>query len=293
MLTKQNKRIFGIAFLQLFATVLVISFLLPTLWMVSSSLKSSTEIFIVPIKWIPDVPRWKNYVDAFNLPSLPMWRFAWNTLIVVTLSVLGTVVSSVMVAYSFSRIQWPGRSIMFGLMLATLMLPGIVTLIPRFIMFRDFGWINYTVPGLDWYFPWLPLIVPTWFAAGGFSIFLMYQFFRGIPDDLDEAAKMDGAGRVQILTQILLPLCKPVLATIVVFALIQYYNEFMEPLIYLGKLEGWVLALGIRAFNDTNVQNWELVFSASTIMLIPVLFLFIVAQRYFVQGITMSGFGGR
>ena len=121
----------------------------------------------------------------------------------------------------------------------------------------------------------------------------MYQFMRGIPDELDEAAKMDGANRLQILTRILLPLCKPVLATIAVFGLIQYYNEFMEPLIYLSKLDSWVLALGIRAFNDTNVQNWELVFSASVVMLIPVLVLFIVAQRYFVQGIAMTGFGGR
>lgn len=292
-MTKQTKQTLGLVFLQIFATLLVISFLLPTIWMISSSLKLSTEIFVVPIKWIPDNPRWQNYVDAFNMPGLPMWRFAWNTLIVVTLSVLGTVVSSVMVAFSFARINWPGRSIMFGIMLATLMLPAIVTLIPRFIMFKDFGWINYTIPVLDLYFPWLPLVVPPWFAAGGFSVFLMYQFLRGIPDDLDEAAKMDGAGRIQILTQILLPLCKPVLATITVFALIQYYNEFMEPLIYLGKLDSWVLALGIRAFNDTNVQNWELVFAASTAMLFPVLFLFIVAQRYFVQGITMTGFGGR
>lgn len=212
---------------------------------------------------------------------------------VVTVSLLGTIVSSVMVAYSFARLQWPGRRLFFGIMIATLMLPGIITLIPRFIMFKDFGWINLTIPIINVYFPWLPLVVPPWFAGTGLYVFLMYQFMRGIPDELDEAAKMDGANRLQILTRILLPLCKPVLATIAVFGLIQYYNEFMEPLIYLSKLDSWVLALGIRAFNDTNVQNWELVFSASVVMLIPVLVLFIVAQRYFVQGIAMTGFGGR
>ena len=292
-INKKTRQLLSFTALQIFATLLVLTFLMPTLWMISSSFKSSTEIFVVPIKWIPDSLRWKNYVDAFTQPALPMWDFIKNTVMVVTVSLLGTMVSSVMVAYSFARLQWPGRRLFFGIMIATLMLPGIITLIPRFIMFKDFGWINLTIPIIDVYFPWLPLVVPPWFAGTGLYVFLMYQFMRGIPDELDEAAKMDGANRLQILTRILLPLCKPVLATIAVFGLIQYYNEFMEPLIYLSKLDSWVLALGIRAFNDTNVQNWELVFSASVVMLIPVLVLFIVAQRYFVQGIAMTGFGGR
>ena len=292
-INKKTRQLLSFTALQIFATLLVLTFLMPTLWMISSSFKSSTEIFVVPIKWIPDSLRWKNYIDAFTQPALPMWDFIKNTVMVVTVSLLGTIVSSVMVAYSFARLQWPGRRLFFGIMIATLMLPGIITLIPRFIMFKDFGWINLTIPIIDVYFPWLPLVVPPWFAGTGLYVFLMYQFMRGIPDELDEAAKMDGANRLQILTRILLPLCKPVLATIAVFGLIQYYNEFMEPLIYLSKLDSWVLALGIRAFNDTNVQNWELVFSASVVMLIPVLVLFIVAQRYFVQGIAMTGFGGR
>ena len=292
-INKKTRQLLSLTALQIFATLLVLTFLMPTLWMISSSFKSSTEIFVVPIKWIPDSLRWKNYVDAFTQPALPMWDFIKNTVMVVTVSLLGTMVSSVMVAYSFARLQWPGRRLFFGIMIATLMLPGIITLIPRFIMFKDFGWINLTIPIINVYFPWLPLVVPPWFAGTGLYVFLMYQFMRGIPDELDEAAKMDGANRLQILTRILLPLCKPVLATIAVFGLIQYYNEFMEPLIYLSKLDSWVLALGIRAFNDTNVQNWELVFSASVVMLIPVLVLFIVAQRYFVQGIAMTGFGGR
>ena len=292
-INKKTRQLLSLTALQIFATLLVLTFLMPTLWMISSSFKSSTEIFVVPIKWIPDSLRWKNYIDAFTQPALPMWDFIKNTVMVVTVSLLGTIVSSVMVAYSFARLQWPGRRLFFGIMIATLMLPGIITLIPRFIMFKDFGWINLTIPIINVYFPWLPLVVPPWFAGTGLYVFLMYQFMRGIPDELDEAAKMDGANRLQILTRILLPLCKPVLATIAVFGLIQYYNEFMEPLIYLSKLDSWVLALGIRAFNDTNVQNWELVFSASVVMLIPVLVLFIVAQRYFVQGIAMTGFGGR
>jgi multiple sugar transport system permease protein len=137
------------------------------------------------------------------------------------------------------------------------------------------------------------LTIPFWFATTSLYVFLMYQFFRGIPQELDEAATIDGANRLQILFRVMLPLSKPVIATVGVFALIQHYNEFLTPLIYLNKLDNWTLALGIRALNDSNVANWELVFAASTLMLAPVLLLFVIAQRYFVQGIAMTGFGGR
>jgi ABC-type glycerol-3-phosphate transport system permease component len=168
-------------------------------------------------------------------------------------------------------------------MITTMLLPEVVTLVPRFIEFRWFGWID----------TFLPLIVPYWFASSTIYVFLVHQFFRGLPKELEEAALIDGANRIQILTRILLPLAKPVLATIAVFALIQHYNSFMEPLIYLNGMDRWTLALGIRAINDSNVKNWELVFSAGTLMLTPVLVLFIIAQRYFVQGIALTGFGGR
>jgi ABC-type glycerol-3-phosphate transport system permease component len=168
-------------------------------------------------------------------------------------------------------------------MIATMMLPEVITLIPRFLVFR---W-------LDWIDTFLPLIVPYWAGASALYIFLVHQFFRGLPMELEEAALIDGANRIQILTQILIPLSKPVIATVAVFALIQHYNSFLEPLIYLNGMDKWTLALGIRAINDSNVQNWELVFAAGTVMLAPVLALFVIAQRYFVQGIAMTGFGGR
>jgi ABC-type glycerol-3-phosphate transport system permease component len=249
--------------------------------MISSSLKVSNEVFVHPIVWIPASPQWNNYVKIFSV--LPFAKFAWNTVIVTGLAVLGTIVSSVIVGYSFSRLRWPGRQFWFGLMIATMMLPEVVTLIPRFILFRWFNWID----------TFLPLIVPYWTGATALYIFLVHQFFRGLPMELEEAALIDGANRVQILTLILLPLSKPVIATVAVFALIQHYNSFLEPLIYLNSMDKWVLALGIRAINDSNVQNWELVFSAGTLMLAPVLLLFVIAQRYFVQGIAMTGFGGR
>jgi len=275
------RRIIGLVVLQIVLTLFLITFLAPTFWMLSSSLKASTEIFKHPIVWIPESPQWNNYVKVFQ--TLPFARFAWNTFVVVTLAVLGTVISTTVVAYGLARLNFPGRRVIFGLMVATIMLPEIVTLIPRFIMFRTFRWID----------TFAPLTVPFWFALTTLYVFLMHQFLRGIPRELDEAAMIDGASRWQILWLIILPLCKPVITTIAVFALIQHYNEFLTPLIFLNRLDNWTMALGIRALNDSNVANWELVFAASTMMLLPVLILFIIAQRYFVQGIALTGFGGR
>ena len=271
----------GLILLQITMTVILVSFLIPTLWMISSSLKVSTEVFAHPIVWVPKDPHWVNYVKIFEV--LPFGRFAWNTVLVTGLAVLGTIVSSVLVGYSFARLHWPGRNLFFSLMIATMMLPEVITLIPRFILFR---W-------LDWIDTFNPLIVPFWTGASALYVFLVHQFFRGLPIELEEAALIDGATRIQILTQILIPLSKPVIATIAVFALIQHYNSFLEPLIYLNNMNKWTLALGIRAINDSNVKNWELVFAAGTFMLAPVLVLFVIAQRYFVQGIAMTGFGGR
>lgn len=267
--------------LQIFMTFLVISFLVPTFWMISSSLKVSTEVFAHPIVWLPKAPHWNNYVKAFAL--LPLMTFMTNTLIIVFFAVLGTVVSSALVAYSFARIQWPGRNFWFSLLLATMMLPDVVTLVPRFVIFKNLRWID----------TWLPLIVPYWGGIGAIYVFLMRQFFLGIPLELEDASEIDGASRMRVLLQILLPLSKPVIATVAVFALLQHYNDFMNPLIYINSMDKWPLALGIRAYNDSYVQNWEVVFAASTVMLAPMVAIFIMAQRYFVQGIAMTGFGGR
>lgn len=267
--------------LQIALTLFLLTFLLPAIWMVSSSLKASTEVFAHPIVWIPERPQWNNYARIFEI--LPFGRFLWNTILVTGLAVLGTVISSVMVGYSFARLNWPGKNLFFGLMISTMFLPEIVTLIPRFMIFRELKWID----------TFYPLIVPHWFAVNAVYIFLVNQFLRGLPIELEEAALIDGANRFQILTQIIIPLSKPVIASITVFALLQHYNAFIEPLIFLRSMDNWTMALGIRALNDTNVQNWELVFAAGTMMVAPVLVLFIFAQRYFVQGIALTGFGGR
>ena len=282
--SKNRRRLMNaiwLAILQVVLTVVLISFLVPALWMVSSSLKASTEVFAHPIVWIPEQPRWQNYVDAFT--TLPMARFAWNTFLVVVFAVLGTVLSSATVAYSFARMRWPGRNLFFGILLTTMMLPEVIMLIPRFIIFRNLQWIDTL----------LPLTVPYWFAATPLYVFLMRQFFRGIPKEMDEAALIDGANRLQILVRIIMPLSKPVLATVAVFALLQHYTDFLNPLIYLNSMDKWTLSLGIAAFNESYTARWELIFAAGTAMVIPMVILFLVAQRYFVQGIAMTGFGGR
>lgn len=282
----------GLLALQIVLTLVLVTFLAPTLWMISSSLKATTEIFAVPIVWLPRDPQWSNYREALTM--YPFGRFAINTFVICALTVIGTLLSSAMVAYSFARLRWPGRDLFFTLLLGTMMMPEIITLIPMFIEFRTLGW---TKPGsLFGILPlnFLPLTAPYFLALAPLYVFLMRQFFRGIPMELEEAALIDGASRLQILFRIILPLSKPVVATVAVFAFLQSYNDFLQPLIYLNGQSKWTLALGLRALGDAVLTGrWDLLFAAATVVLIPVLIVFIVAQRYFVQGITMTGFGGR
>ena len=276
----------GLVALQILMFVLLVTFLLPVLWMISSSFKASTEVFATPIVWIPADPQWQNYPRLLELQ--PFDQFAINTVIIVFFAVVGTLFSSIVVGYSFARLKWPGRDFFFGILIATLLLPEVIVLVPRFILFRQLGWID----------TFLPLTVPFFFGTTPFTplyIFLMRQFFRGIPIELEEAALIDGASRIRILTQIILPLSKPVIATVAVFATLQHYTDFMNPLIYLSSLNNWTLSLGVAGLNaeESFRSGWELVFVAGTLMTIPMVLLFIFAQRYFVQGIAMSGFGGR
>ena len=260
--------------------------LVPVLWMISSSLKASTEIFVTPIEWLPRTPRWENYPAAFA--RAPIMLYFWNTMIICAFAVLGVALSSALVAFSFSRLRWPGRNFFFGLLLATMMLPGIILIVPRFLMFSYvFRW-----PG-PWIGSFLPLIVPTFFATNGLYVFLIRQFFLGIPVELEDAARMDGASSFRILWQIFIPLSKPVLITVIILTFMQFYNEFLEALVYL-KPNTWTLAVGIRAMNDAAyATSWEIVFATGTLMLAPMVIIFFAAQRYFVEGVTLSGFGGR
>jgi multiple sugar transport system permease protein len=253
----------------------------PLVWLISTSFKPPGQIFLFPPKWIPNPIRWQNYVEAFTL--VPFGRYLFNTLWIILWALSGTVLTSSMAAFGFARLRFPGRGFLFTLVLSTLMLPGTVTLIPTFILFTKLGWIN----------TFLPLTVPYWFGGGAFYIFLLRQFFMGIPLDLDEAARIDGAGNWLIYWRILLPLSKPAVATVTVFTFISLWNDFFRPLVYLQDSDKWTMAIGLQIFQGLYATSWHLMMAASTVMIVPIIVIFFMAQQYFVSGIQMTGLAGR
>jgi ABC-type glycerol-3-phosphate transport system permease component len=263
--------------LSAFAIVLVA----PLIWLISTSLKEPGAIFKLPPEWIPNPIRWQNYPEA--LTSQPFGRYFLNTMIITVLATLGTVLTASMAAYGFARLRFPLRSFWFGVMISTLMLPSIVTLIPTFILFRYLKWID----------TFYPLIVPFWFGGGPFFIFLLRQFFLTIPLELDEAARIDGASNYRIYWQIILPLSTPALATVTIFSIINHWNEFVLPLIYLHSTERWTMAIGLQGFSDLYSTQWHWLMAASTVMVLPLIILFFSAQRYYLEGIHMTGLSGR
>ncbi|MEZ4664994.1 MAG: carbohydrate ABC transporter permease [Caldilineaceae bacterium] len=267
----------------LYVTVLALCamFGYPFFWTLMSSLKTIPEMFAFPPVQIPASPQWSNYWHVLNI-SYPVGRWFINSLIIVVLAVSGTVITASLVAYSFARFEYRGRNMLFMITLATMMLPAQVTLIPQFVLFYKLGWIN-TI---------LPLWVPSWFGGGAFAIFLMRQFFMTIPRELEDAALMDGCNRFRIYRSIVLPLAKPVLATVTIFAFMGAWNEFFRPLIYLGNQDQYTLSLGLRVFVDAHRAEWGMMMAASTMMVLPVIVIFFLAQKHFVQGITLTGLKG-
>jgi len=270
----------GYLLLHLVMILLGLTFLMPLAWVVSTSLKMPGQVFITPIEWIPTEPKWANYIDVFT--RLPFHLFIRNSFYVTIMGTLGIVFSSLTVAYGLSRLRWPGRDLLFTILLATMMLPGVVTMIPVFIIFKEIGWIG----------TFYPLWVPAWFG-GAFYIFLMRQYMMTLPIELDEAAKIDGASNFRILWQVIAPLCGPAIVTVTIFAFLHHYNAFMEPLIYISDNEMFTLPLGLLWFRGRFGNFWHLVMAASMITITPVIVLFFVAQRYFIQGAQFSGLAGR
>ncbi len=266
--------------------ILCIFFGFPLFWTVSSSFKTAAEMLTFPPPWLPAVPQWDNYVRLIAIPRIPVTTWAWNSTIIVVLATLGTLITSSMVAYSFARFEYRGRNLLFMITLATLMLPEQVTLIPQFVLFYNFGWINTL----------LPLWVPAWFGGSGFAIFLMRQFMMTLPRELDEAALIDGAGFFRIFWSILLPLCKPALATLAIIEIIGNWSDFLRPLIYLNSPEKFTVSVGLRFFNTSPDVGGEpmqhLIMAACVLSMIPVIIIFFLGQRFFVQGIVMSGIKG-
>jgi multiple sugar transport system permease protein len=266
-----------------------ILFMIPLLWMISTSLKEAQDL--VGTRWIPTRLAWENYVDAFSFGMWPQWTL--NTVIITVLSVIGQVLSSSLVAYAFSRLRWRGRDTLFSLVLATMMLPSVVTMIPQFVLFANlpaFGFMGSKV----WTNTFLPLIVPA-FTGSAFYIFLLRQFMRGIPQDLTDAAKIDGASELRIWWSIMMPMTKPALAVVAIFTFQGAWQDFMGPLLYLQSEKWYTLQLGLRQFEAAagGSPAWNWLMAASLMVMLPVLIVFIAFQRYFIEGFNFSGLAGR
>lgn len=252
----------------------------PLVWLVSSSLKDQGRIFILPPEWIPDPVRWRNYRIVFE--EFSFGRYFWNSSVVTFWSTLGNVVSAAVVAFGFARLRFPGRDKLFLVVLSTVMIPYHVTLIPTYVLFRELGWLN----------TYLPLIVPAWIGGTAFNIFLLRQFYMRLSFELDDAARVDGAGIFQIFYQIVLPQSKPALGVVAIFSFLSSWNDFFAPFIYLSSTEKYTLPLALRLFQSTETTSWHLLMAASVVTALPCIVLYFVAQRYFIQGVVFTGLKG-
>ena len=256
-------------------------FVLPFYWMIVSSLKTNQQMFTSPIQWLPTLPHWENYPNAINYPNFPFLRFLGNSVFYSVSVTIGTVVSCAAVGYGFARLRFPFRRTLFYITIATLMIPFIVTFIPTYILFKNIGLLGgYT-----------PLILPS-FLGNAFFIFMMRQFFLGLPNELADAARVDGAGHFRTFWQVMLPLVKPAMMVVAVFTFLGTWNDFLGPLIYLGDNKLFPLSLGLYAFRAQRLTEWALLMAASTITTVPLIVIFFFTQRYFLEGIKLTGLKG-
>jgi multiple sugar transport system permease protein len=266
--------------LPFFAVVIcAILFALPIYWLIVTSLKAVDEVFADPLVWWPRQLVWSNYPQA--LQQFPFWRYLTNTITIAVPVAIGTTFSSAFVAYAFSRLRWRGRDAVFYLILGTLMIPNWVTLVPLYILFSKMGWLD----------TYKPLIVPAFFGDP-FSIFLLRQFFLRQPQELVDAARVDGASHLRVFLQIMLPLSRPALVVVALFAFINSWTDFFNPLIYLSSPEKYTLQVGLFSFFGLHVVNWPGLMAAASVILIPIAVIFVLAQRTFIEGITFTGLRG-
>lgn len=256
-----------------------LGYVFPLYWTIVTALKRDEEIFLFPPTWLPAIPQWGNFLAATQY--IPFWRYMANTSLVSGLTVIGTVVSCSLIAYGFSHIDWRGRDTVFLGYLATLMLPTQVTMIPLYIVFRRFGMVG----------TYLPLILPAFFG-NALYVFLLRQFLLTIPAELSDAARIDGSSLLGIFLRIMLPLLKPALATVALFAFVATYRYFLGPLIYLTNQEQWTISLGLKMFQNMYGAQWQLMMAASTLTMLPTIALFLMAQRTFIEGIALTGIKG-
>ena len=274
--------------------VLLVTFsllvLVPFAFMLSTSLKTVDQLYIWPIQWLPDPVRWSNYVEAFQAlgsiaPGLTFWRIMGNTLFITILAMIAELAAVSLVAYGFARFRFPGRNTLFLIMLATMMLPSIITLIPTFLIWRSLELID----------TYDPLVDAIWFGGGAWAVFLLRQFILTIPREMDEAAILDGANTFQIYRRIILPLIKPALLALAVLIFQGNWNNFMGPLIYLNTTVKFPIVVALKFFQESlskEAPKWHYMMAMSTVMAAPILLLFFTAQRYFIEGLTVGGVKG-
>ena len=262
-------------------TLLAFLFVTPLIWMFSTSFKTTGQAYHFPPEFIPSPLTFDSYTNLWT-GSIPFNEFYLNTTVIVIFSEIGTLFSCTLAAYAFARLRWWGRNIWFGVLLATMMLPFQVIMIPVYIIFRSLGWLD----------SWLPLIIPT-FLGNPFYIFLLRQFFLGLPRDLEDAARVDGAGSLRILWQIFIPLSKPVLLTVVMFTFVSAWNDFLGPLLYLTSIDKMTVSVGLSMFiGRQGATNWPNLMAGATLALLPIVVMFLLFQKYFVKGIALTGLKG-
>ncbi|GKX30254.1 sugar ABC transporter permease [Vallitalea longa] len=264
-------------FLQYFLLCLVGAFFLfPFLWLLDTSLKNDAQIFKFPPDWIPNPVMFSNYKDALH--AIPFLHYTGNTVKIVFFAVLGNLISAPMIGYAFAKLHWRGRNKVFILVLATMMLPFQVTMIPLYSMYVKLGWINTIAP----------LVVPDFFGKA-FFIFLMRQFFLTIPEEMSQAARIDGASEFRIYWNICLPLAKPAVVSVGLFAFIWSWTDFLGPLIFLTQSDKWTISIGLSQFTTSHGLDWKLLMAGATMFMLPMIILFFIMQKTFIQGINTSG----
>jgi len=254
-------------------------FMVPLYAMLVMALKTPNEIATTSAWAWPKDLTWDNFHLVLTNPNVSFKLFFKNSLIIAVLSTLGVLVSSSLVAYAFARLRFRGRDRLFILLLSTMMLPAIVTMIPTYVLYANLKWID----------TFFPLWVPAWFGGGAFNIFLMRQFFMGIPRELDEAALLDGAAHSTIFWMVIMPLAKPALATVGIFSFIYNWKDFMGPLLYLNSPENQTLEVGLQTYRGLQNEQWHLLMAGSVLVMIPLIALFLIGQKFFVKGIVMTG----
>ena len=252
----------------------------PLIWMVGASFKSNEEIFATPWFW-PENPTLQGYIDGWQTSTpYTFGHFFLNSLKIVIPKVIGTAISSTLVAYGFARFDFPGKKVFFAILIATLLLPDVVTRIPQYLLFRELGWLD----------SYLPLFVPQWFAWEAFFVFMLIQFLRAIPREMEEAARVDGANTLQTLIYIVVPMLKPALISVCLFQFMWTMNDFLGPLIYISTVENYPISLALRlAIDTTEAFNWNEILAMTVLALTPSLIVFFLAQKYFIQGIATGG----